>query len=112
MVVTLNFQPATLHRECHLGPQVLVVVGGRHREISLFVAGTIPEISLGPPRVPATFLSVNEVVTFVLVLIEAHVVENKKLRLSAKLGRVGNASRGEIDFRFLGDIAWIAGVTL
>ena len=50
MMVTLDLEPAALHGERHLGTQVLIMVGRRYREITLFVARTIAQVALPPGR--------------------------------------------------------------
>ena len=61
VVVALDLHAAVLHGQHHLGAQVLVVIGGRHREIAFLVARTIAEIVFLAAGIPAAFFGVNEV---------------------------------------------------
>ena len=112
VMMALDHQPAVLHGQRHLGAQVLVVVGRRNREIAFLVARTIAEVVLHAARIPAAFFGVDEVVALVLVLVEAHVVEDEELGLGAEVGGVGQAGGSEIHLGLLGDVARIAIVTL
>jgi len=52
------------------------------------------------------------VIPLVGILIEAHIVENKKLGLGPDVGGVGQAGALEIGFRLAGDVAGVARVIL
>ena len=110
--MALHLEAAALHRQDHFGAQVLVVVGWRNRKIPFFVTRTISEVPLRPAGIPPALLGVDEVVAFVLILVEADIVEDKKLRFRAEMSRVGNPGGGQIDLRLLGDITRVAIITL
>ncbi len=112
VVMALDHQSAVLHGQRHLSTKVLIMIGRRNREITFFIARAIAEVVLDAARVPAALFGVDEVVTFVLVLIEAHVVEDEELRLGAKISRVGQTSGGEIHLSLLGYVTRVAVVTL
>ena len=96
----------------HLGAQVLVVVGGRNREIAFLVARTVAQIVFHAARVPAAFFGVDEVEAVLLALIEAHVVEDEELGFGAEVGRVRQSGRAQVHLRLLGDVARIAVIAL
>ncbi len=75
----------------HLAAQVLVVVGGRHREVAFLVARTVAEVVLLAAGIPAPLLGVDEVEAVLLALVETHVVEDEELRLGAEVSGVGDA---------------------
>src|SRR5690349_12744660 len=79
MMMALDRHAAFDHGLHHLAAQVLVMICGRHRKVAFFIAGAVPEAVLLAAGIPAAFLSIDEVIPGVLILIEADVVENEKL---------------------------------
>src|SRR6516162_464542 len=112
MMMALDFHAGVLHRQRHLAAQVLIVVGRRDWEVAFLVAGTIAEIALGSAGVPAALFGVNEIVAFVLILVEAHVVENEEFSFGAEVGGIRHARRGEIHLGLPCNIARIAIIAL
>src|SRR5579862_4756287 len=88
------------------------MIGWRDREIALSVARPVAEIVLGPARVPAALLGVDVVKAVLLALVEAHIVEDEKFGLGAKVGGVGDAGRSQVDLGFPRNVARIAVVGL
>ncbi len=84
----------------------------RDREITFLVARTVSQIVLYPSRIPAAFFSIDEVETFVLVLIESHVVEDEELGFGTEVGGVGQAGRHQIHLGLFGDVTGIAIIAL
>ena len=85
-------RPQLDHGLHHLGAQVLIVIGGRNREIAFLVARPVAEVVLLAAGIPAAFFGVDEVEAGVRVLIEADVVEDEELGFRAEVGRVGEAA--------------------
>ena len=112
VMVALDVQPALDHGLHHLAAQILVMVRGRHREVAFLVARAIAQVVLPPARIPAPFLGVDEVVTLVLILIEADVVENEELGFRAEIGGVGNAAVLQVKLGLLANPARVALVAL
>src|SRR5947209_5187354 len=88
------------------------MIGGRHREVAFFEARAISQIVFRAARVPAALFRVNEIKTVLFTLVETDVIKDKKFRLGAEVGSISKPSGGYVHFRFLGDVAWIAVVTL
>ena len=61
VVVALDVEAALDHGLHHFAAQVLVVIGGRHREVAFLVARPVAQIIFAAARVPAAFLGVDEV---------------------------------------------------
>ena len=106
------FEAALDHGLHHLGAQVLIVIGGRNREIAFFVARPVAEIVVLAAGIPAAFFGVDEVEAGMRVLIEADVVEDEELGFGAEIGGVGEAGVLQIHLGLLGDPAGIAIVVL
>ncbi len=112
VVMALHLDAALHHGGDHLRAQVLVVVGGRHREVAFLVARTVAEIVFLAAGVPAALFGVDEVEAEVLALIEADIVEDEELQLGAEVDGIGDAGGVQVHLRFLGDVARVAVVTL
>jgi hypothetical protein len=113
VVVDLDLDAEPFEGEDHLGPQVLEVIHGRDREVTLLVTGLVPEVGvLLAPGVPSRFDRLDVVVALVLVLVEAHVVEHEELRLWPHVARVGNAGRPQVLLGLAGHVARVAAVGL
>src|SRR5205085_7632100 len=80
--------------------------------VTFLVAGTVTQVISFPARVPAAFLSVHKVITRMLILIEADVIEYEKLRFRSKIRRVGNARILKVQLRLAGDPARVPLVAL
>src|SRR5271165_3883594 len=93
VMMAFHLHTAALHGKCHFGAEVLVVIGRRDWKVALFVAGAVPKIGFSAPGVPAAFVGIHEVVSFVLVLVEADVIEDEELGLCAEVGGVSEAGR-------------------
>ena len=112
VMVALDIQAAPDHGLHHGAAQVLVMIGGRHREITFLVARAISQVVAFAARVPAAFLGVDEVEAGVLILIEAHVVEDEELRFRAEVRSVADARVLQVQLRFARDPARVAIVVL
>ena len=111
-MVALDVQPALDHGLHHLTAQVLVMVRRRHREVAFLVTRAIAQVVFPTTGIPASFLGVDEVVTLVLILIEADVVENEELGFRAEIGGVGNAAVLQVKLGLLANPARVALVAL
>ena len=101
----------------HLRAQVLELVHGRDGEVALLVPRLVrevrPAVELAlAARVPHAFDRVEEVVARVLVLVEAHGVEDVELRLRSEVRGVGETGRREVRLRLRDDVARVAAVRL
>ena len=113
VVLHLDLDPEVLHHKDHLGPQVLEMVHGRHREVPLLVARLEAEVRLlVASRVPNALYRVDLVEGGPLVLREPYVVEDEELRLWPEVDRVGDPGGLEIPLSFECDIAGITRVVL
>ena len=112
VMVALDVQTAGNHGLHHLAAQILVVIGGRHREVPFLVPRPVSQVVLPPAGVPAPFLGIDEVEAGVLVLVETHVIENEEFGFRAEVRCVGNAAVLQVQFGFLADPARIALVAL
>jgi hypothetical protein len=93
-MVHFDLDPALLQVLDHLGAQILVLVHGRYGKVPLFVPYLVAQVRLVVvPGVPKTFLRINVVITVVLRLIKADVVEDEKLNLGPPVADVGDAAR-------------------
>src|SRR5262249_24377632 len=91
VMMTFSRQAAIDHRLDHFAAQVLVMIGGRHREIAFFIARPVAEVIFAASGIPAALVGVDVVVAGVLVLVEADVVEDEELGLGTEIRRVGYA---------------------
>jgi len=112
MVLGLDFD-ATLHqRQHHLGTGFLQGVCGRYGKVSFlmadFIAGVLSAARFTP--IPLAFDTVHMVIAFVLILIEAHIIENEELRLGSKIGDIGDFGGPHVAFCFSGNVARIFGI--
>jgi hypothetical protein len=82
--MAFDVQPALDHGLHHLAAQILVVIGGRHREVAFLVARPVAQVVLLAARIPAALFGVDEVEAGMLVLVEADVVENEELGFGAE----------------------------
>src|SRR6266581_1230615 len=87
--MAFHFHAAVLHGHHHLRAQVLVMVHGRHWEITFFVTRTIAEIVVFTAGITAYFFRIDEIETVLLPLIETNLVTDEELGFSAKARRVG-----------------------
>ncbi len=114
VVVHLDLDARPGHLEDHLAAQVLVVVGGRDREVALLVAGLVAEVAtaLLGARVPRALDRVDEVVGGELVLVEADRVEDVELALRTPVRALRDAAAPQVRLGLAGDVARVAGVGL
>ena len=105
-------QPALDHGLHHLAAQILIMIGGRHREVAFLVARPVAQVVSLAAGIPAALFGVDEVEAGVLVLVEADVIENEELRFRAEIGGVADAAVLQVQFGLLGDPARIALVVL
>ena len=88
------------------------MIGGRHREVTFLVAGTVAKIVLHAAGIPASLFCVDEVEAVLLTLIEADIVEDEELSFGAEVGGVCNAGRAQVHFGLAGNVARVAIVAL
>ena len=112
VVVALDVEAALDHGLHHFGAQILIVIGGRDREIAFFVARPVAQVMLRAARIPAALFGVDEVEAGMLVLIEADVIEDEELGFGAEIGGVGEAGILQIHLGLAGDPARVAVVVL
>ncbi len=114
VVVNLDLHAAGFEVQHHLRPQVLVVVGGRDREVALLVAGPVPEVRALrrplPAGVPERRLGVEVVEAEVVALVEADVLQDEELELGPDVDGVGDPGALEVGLGLLGHVAGIARV--
>src|SRR5437016_13665177 len=91
--MALNFQPAGLHGHGHLGAQVLIVVSGRHREVTFLVTRPIAQVVLRASGIPAALFSINEIETLIFFLVKTHVIEDEELSFRAEESCVRSEER-------------------
>src|SRR5207249_1524586 len=85
----------------------------RHREVTLLVPRPVPHVRAPiRPRVPDPLFRVDVVVALVRVLVEAHRIEDVKLRLGPVVRGGGDSRLDEVLLRFLRHVARIARVAL
>ncbi len=114
MVLALDRETGVDQFAAHLGAQVGVVVGRRHREVATLVAHLVAAVAalLGATGVPDARLGVDVVVARVLVGLEPDVVEDVELGLGAEVDRVGDAAARQVGLGLLRDVARVAAVGL
>ena len=110
-MLALDAHPQLFHDQAHLGADVLLRVGRRHREIAFLVPDLVAQVGhLVPARVPNRFLRIDAVKGAVALRVKLHVVEDEELGFRAEDGRVSDAGAGQIFFGPLGDAARVARV--
>ena len=93
-MVHLGFNADIQHGKHHLGADVLQRIRGRCGEITLFIAKLMTEVgTLVGARVPGGLDRIHLVEGMILRLIEAHIIENEKLRLGTEVSHVANTGR-------------------
>src|SRR6516165_6464544 len=113
VVVNLYPDPTFLQRAHHLRSEILLVIHGRDREITLLVARLVAEIwPVGLTRVPESFLGVDVVETVIVALVEAHIVEYVELDFRTPIADIGDAGGFQKGFCLLRHKARIARVRL
>ncbi len=92
VVMGLDDDADLLHLPDHLAAQIVVGVGGAHREVAALVARLVTQVRLlEPGGVPGPFDRIDLVEPAVLGLLVAHLVEDEELRLRADEAGVGDA---------------------
>ena len=113
VVLDLDLDAHLLEGEHHLGPQVLEVVRGREGEVALLVPDLVAEVgAFVPGGVPEALDRVDAVARRVVVLVEAHVVEDEELGLGPDVAGVGDAGRPQVLGRLARHEARVAAVGL
>ena len=113
VVLRLDRDADLLEGQHHLAADVLLAVRRRNREVAFLVARLVAEVrAFHAARVPAPLDRIDVVVAFVLVLVEADVVEDEELRLRPEVGGVGDAQALQVVLRLAGDVPRIPGVVL
>ena len=113
VVLALGVETELLHREDHLAPHVLVLVGRRHREVALLVPRLVAEVrTFVGAAVPAALDRVDLVEAEVRTAVETHVVEDEELGLRAEEGGVRQTRRLHVGLGRPGDAARVAAVAL
>ena len=92
VVLAFDLDPQLLHREHHLGAEILLGVHRRDRKIALLVTDLVPQVGhLVAARVPNAFARIDMKKGFVGRLIVAHVIKDKELCFGAKIDSIRNA---------------------
>ncbi len=113
VVLHLDVHAGLDQLEHDLGPQVLELVGRRHREVALLVPRPERQVGLRVlARVPDAFIRIDVVVAAEGVLVEAQGVEKVELRLRAPVAHVGDARAAQVLLGFLGDEARVPAIGL
>src|ERR1035438_9650010 len=112
VVMAFDVQAALDHGLHHLAAQILVVIGGRHREVAFLIARPVAQVVFLAARIPAALFGVDEIEAAMLVLVEAYVVENEKLGFGAEKRGIAHATVLQVHLGFLGDPAGVALVVL
>src|ERR1700681_1104088 len=79
VVVAFDGQAAVLHGHDHLAAKILIVIRRWNGEIPFLEARTVAQVALFPTGIPSAFFGVDKIVTAVLALFEADVVEYEEL---------------------------------
>src|ERR1051325_514224 len=89
----------------------MIRVSRAHRKISSLVAVLVTEVRLfNTVAVPGAFHRINLVEASVLILLEAHFIEDEKLRLRTDISRVSNARFFQIIHRLARHMTRVAGI--
>ncbi len=92
---------------------ILLAVRGRNREVAFLVSRLVPEVrAFHATRVPAPLHRVDVVVAFVLVLVEADVIEDEELGFRPEIGGVREPQALYIVLRLSGDVSRIPRIVL
>src|ERR1700687_6279784 len=92
MVMRFDRDPQRLHRQHHLGAEIMSAVNRGNRKVSLFRARLVAQIRrFLLAGVPAALAGIDFVEGVVDALSVAHVVEYEELRLRAEVARIGAA---------------------
>ena len=111
MVLALDLDAQLLHRQAHLGADVLLRVQGRDGEIAFFVADFVAQVGhLLPPGVPDGLFGIDGIKRAVGFGVELHVVKDEEFGFRTEDRAVSDAGGQEVFFGPLGDAARIAGV--
>src|SRR6185437_7107710 len=107
-----HMDAARFQLQSHVRAQIEIVVRRGNGEVAFLVAWAITKIVFRAAGVPAALFRIDEVKPVLLALIEAHIVENKKLRFRAEESLVRNSREAEIGFRFARNVARVARIRL
>ena len=89
-----------------------MVICGRHRKIAFLVTRPVTQVVLLAAGVPAALVSVYEIETGVLVLIEAHIIKNEEFGFRAEVRYLAHARVLQIQLGLLCDPPGVALVVL
>ena len=110
-MLPLDLHAQFLHDQAHLGADVLLGIGGSHREIAFLVPDLVAQVRhLVAAGVPHGFLGVDAVKGAVALAVDTARCRNENSASGPKTRGVGQAGAGQVFFRLLGDAARIAGV--
>jgi len=113
MMMFLDVNSCLYHLECHFSPDVVHLVGRRHREISFFMTGAVAQIGFrGITGVPDSFLRVDFVETHMAVSIKGNAIEDEEFQFRSPIAGIGNTGRFEVSLGFPGHITGVAVVVL
>src|SRR5260370_21466496 len=104
--MALNVQTALDHGLNHLAAHVLIVIGGRDREVAFLVARAVTEVVALAAGIPAAFLGVDEIEAGVLILVEANIVEDEEFGFRAEKGGVAYSAVLQVQLCLLGSPSW------
>ena len=73
------------HHDLHdFAAQILELIGGRNGEVAFLVARPIAKVRAFLAGIPAAFVGIDEIITVLVVGIEAHAIEDEKFGFGAE----------------------------
>src|SRR5208337_1797905 len=107
--MTFRAHTDLLHRQDHLGTDVLLRIHRRHREITLFVSGLVSEVRvLALSGVPLTLDGIDVVVAVVIRAVEPDIVKDKEFGFRTEPGHIADPCELKVFFSLLSDVSGIA----
>ena len=108
MVVALDVDPGGDHSLHHFGAQILIVIRGRNREVTLFHARTVAKIVCLPRRIPPALFRIDKIKAVLRRAVEVHIIEDKEFRFRSEIRRIRDAGFFQVSLGPLRDPARIA----
>ena len=112
VVVALDVDPGGDHSLHHFGAQILIVIRGRNREVTLFHARTVAKIVCLPRRIPPALFRIDKIKAMLRRAVEVHVIEDKKFRFRSEIRCIRDAGFFQVSLGPLRDPARIAPIWL
>ena len=108
MVMLLHGDARLLHLQDHLGADVLLRIGRRHREVAFLVADLSAQVDAVLPHVPHAFLGIDVVIAAMARLVVPRMIKNEEFGFGPPVRGVADLGALEIFLRLLRDVARIA----